>query len=247
MKHFHPSLFPLLSGLSLLSIAVGCTPVPPAATESVSTSTPTISTPTTPTETLVETPAIGYQSQTACDLPYNPRRPGPIEQNEPSGTVVIGNLEITGDTTHATMVMTRDLGETGHLETIFECDSNGIKEIGYTNFGFSGEGNQTPRKISLVSSTGYTWPPADQWVVGYTWDFCLEFRIDEGEGYTEYKGNTSRCVKNTISAMEPVEYQGVTIDALRLDTVTHLEPPEPYDTVAMTCWHAVGIGLINCE
>lgn len=221
------------------------TPTSTRTSTTTPTSLPTLTRTPTPTPTL--DPNI-YISQSACDLPFYPLRTGST-----SGIVflyMVGGgyrtwpiektIEVTGNMAYASAFVTKDLGEeTGWTETTYTCDSNGIVLTDLISFGFRGP--NMPLRTSLVSSSGLYFPPADQWRVGYTWEYCMETRLDGGVGYTEYQGLDKDCRSVTISSAEMVEYEGKIVEALRLVT----EGGEEGEEFNYSSLYAYGIGEIS--
>jgi hypothetical protein len=218
------------------------TPIFTPTSTHTSTPTPFHTKTTTPTSTI----AIGYQSESACDLPYAPLRTGtrPYVRDFQVVTGAIETTVVTGDNHFATAVITINKGEWGGSEVSFECDSSGVVQLSSSGFGWLDPGKTIPSRSTLVSNSGMINPPADQWKVGTSWEVCQVTHVEQGVEYTD-EYDYEWCVSYSISSQEMVEVEGKSVEAFRVEGAGSTDYSNY--TEAYSCLYAYGIGRISCE
>jgi len=217
----------------LIFTASGCNP----------SSTPIVETQTPTTETgAAGLPQMGsYQPESVCDNPYYPRRAGTKTQTGADGSVITSKTEISGDANNATATVTTTSPD-GVDVKIYECSSNGIFLTEWKLY------DADKQVMSTSSYSGLFFPSAEQFRIGAKWEYSIVTHKDLDSGWVESETKRNCTVAGTSS----VQYQGLFVDALRVDCVNAVKDLKASDEAALenyydlySFFYVYGVGVVG--
>ena len=137
-------------------------------------------------------------------------------------------------------------------ECTWQCTGNGIIQDEYA--GFNSSNMPEGMEFNTIEFKGVTYPPADEWQVGKTWDtdYTISAKGDTESGALTYEGHV--IIDNEIAAMESVEVPaGIYKEALRVDTVLKVDLVYEIQGISqdvnidleMSTWYAKDVGWLN--
>lgn len=190
-----------------------------------------------------------YASQTACDHPYFPLRPGNTWTYQGQDTTMTWTVNnVTGDLSNATADMTMDIGQNATFNLQWSCSASGIDSYEFGTLAMAGLGNMG--KYSVRSHSGAFLLPPDQLTPGATWDnaYTIDFTIDTG-GVGTFTSTVDAADSYIAGVVESITTAAGTFDALRVDstgttttTTTGGVGGGTFNT-ANTFWYQYGVGL----
>jgi von Willebrand factor type A domain len=210
-------------------------------------STPAPAEPTAATDE-ASTIAGGYQSQTACDLPYFPLREGAHWNYSYDGIPATWDvISVTGDLGAATATVVIETEGIGITYT-WDCGADGIFYYQTGVFDFSELGGSF--EAQLTSQTGSPLPPPEAFVPGASWTsaytMTMSFEV-EGVGFEiindveeTYTAGELQEMTTAAGSFEviPVSTSGTTTTSSFGSTFTNSSNG--------TCLFAVGVGWLGC-
>jgi len=138
--------------------------------------------------------AAEYLSETPCDHPYLPLRPGTkwgLNTAEVVMTLEVNQVVEGAEMTAATSTRSYDFGE--RYEQSWTCTSDGIR---YDDIIYADPNSRVALPIAVIEHTGLYLPSADKLVVGYSWD---EHSVTVNRGYT-----ITMDLHYTVESTDPV-------------------------------------------
>ena len=169
--------------------------------------------------------ASGSGSQTACDNPYLPMRPGATWTYQGTeDTLVWEVMDVQGDMETATAVLAITVGDVS-IDYRWECAAGeGMASFDFASLGSAPAGVELT--IEQVSIDGQFLLPAEELVPGASWTTNMESAISfvqEAEGTTlEVTGDMTSEQQNTVVNADPVEFQGQSVAGLRIEQVNQI-------------------------
>jgi hypothetical protein len=182
-----------------------------------------------------------YVSQTACDHPYFPLRPGASwTYTSGSGERTLTVSAVTGGTEAATATVVREDGEAVE----WHCTAEGVWSylLIIAAFGLDGE-----TRGELTANSGAWLAPAEQLAPGAAWNFFFRLEPSAATGNV-IVGFWEFTQAMTVAGVESVTLEGETVDALRVDA-TYDFAGEGAQTVSgrERYWFVEGVGLARLE
>jgi len=189
-----------------------------------------------------------------CYNPYIPLKPGVVWTYE---TQLYGQGEATQYTVNQkkvdseTFIVTQSFP--GYIsEVTWKCTGNGIIQNEYT--GFDTQNMSEGMEFNTIEFKGVTYPPADEWKTGTTWnmDYTISAKADTESGELTYEGHV--IIDNEIAAMESVEVPaGIYEDTLRVDTILKVDLVYEIQGISqdvnidleMSTWYAKDVGWVK--
>ncbi|UCG24012.1 MAG: hypothetical protein JSW55_18080 [Chloroflexota bacterium] len=168
--------------------------------------------------------ASGAGSQTACDHPYFPMRPGATWTYEGTGqTLTWEVLDVQGDSDSATAVLNITIGDVS-IDYRWDCTAGeGMASFDFANLGAAPAGVELT--IEQVSIDGQFLLPPEQLVSGATWTTNMESTISftqEAEGTVfEATGDMVTEQLNTVLSVDPVAFDGQNTAGLQIEQVNN--------------------------
>lgn len=225
------TMFATIAIFILIVTTIGCSSQLQAGTQ----------TPTTGTG-VAGLPQMGsYQSESACDNPYYPRRAGTKTQTGTDGSVITAKTSIIGDMNNATATVTTTSPD-GVDVKIYECSSDGIL---WTEWKLYDADKQV---MSTLSYSGVFFPSTGQFKIGAKWEYSIVTHKDLDSGWVESETKRNCTVAGTSS----VQYQGQFVDALRVDCVNEVKDLRASDEAALenyydlySFFYVYGVGIVG--
>ncbi len=223
----------------------GATPLAPGATAVASSD---------PTATPASSGPVGpYASQTACDHPYFPMRPGStwtynFVSPEVSTTYTMVVDSVTGDaeTAEAKMTMTFESFVFNYTWTCTRA--GGIQSYDYAMGGGSGAG----MSVANVTGDGYFLLPADQLVTNASWTYSSAGDVSLEIAGTSMTGSNAMSATNTVAGVGGTyDYLGTPLgDVLvilseQTSSITMNGATVPASETTSTLQFARGVGLVS--
>jgi hypothetical protein len=183
-----------------------------------------------------------YQPESACDLPYYPRRAGVKSETRADGAVITAATDIEGDFNHAIATVTTTSPSGLDIKT-YECTADGITWKDWKLYDTA-----HVQVMNTLSYTGVFFPSAEGFVLGAKWEYSIVTHktLDSGWLESETKRN---CI---VAGKSSVEYQGQTVDALRVDCVDETKDLKASDEATMehyfdlfSFYYVYGLGVVG--
>lgn len=184
------------------------------------------------------------QAALACDHPYYPIVEGATWQYTANGsdyTRTITNVQANRFTETTTFDEITN-------EITWTCDANGLQMLEYGM-------NEAGMSFETVNVTGVTFPPAEAWTVGTSWEnaFDVTGRMSQEGMEMEMTGNITNT--HHIVGQETVTVQAGTFDAFKVETTSTMNMTTKVMDMSMpmnvdfttTSWYAEGIGMIKSQ
>jgi hypothetical protein len=188
-------------------------------------------------------PQMGsYQSESACDNPYYPRRAGVKTETRADGSVITAATSISGDVNNATATVTTTSPD-GVDVKIYECSPDGIVWKEWKLYDIAHK-----QVMSTLSYSGAFFPSTGQFKIGVKWEYTIVTHKDLDSGWVE-----SETKRNcTVVGLSSIQYQDQSTDALRVDCVNEVKDLKASDETALedyydlyTFYHVYGVGIVG--
>lgn len=191
-------------------------------------------------------------SQSACDHPYLPLRPGATWTYELSdGSVIWEVVDVQGNMDEATTMLNVTVGDV-ILDYQWHCTAGqGLDTFDFANLTSAPVG--LDMTIEQVSIDGQFILPPDQMIPGASWTAELLGEISysqEVEGTSiEATGEMKTVQEHTIKSAEPVEFDGQTVPGLQIEQVNtitlllSLMGTNTEQTISLTNDYDLGYGI----
>lgn len=194
-------------------------------------------------------PPAARTSQSACDHPYLPLRPGSSwTYSTTEGTSAWSVLSAGGAPDSAAATMSITIPEVV-MTTHWDCTSQGIISYDFGNLSVAGMGEVV--SMDVTESSGVFLPAASLLVPGYSWSESYTLVLNVTLEGTSVDMTSSSAETWTAAGIETVSVPAGTFEALRIDgtqnvSVSGFMGMGGVDaTNSMTFWFAEGVGIVR--